>query len=113
MTHLGADSCDVFLCFYVLELVATPEYGERILHIARDLLAAGGLALIQIKYNDGRWRTRPRRRGYRTGLAEMTTYPIHGFWELADSCGLKPELVQLVPRNELDQRYAYFLLSRS
>jgi SAM-dependent methyltransferase len=105
-------TCDLFLCFYVFELIPSPEYGERLLRIARDVLASGGLAIIQIKYDDGRFRTRPRRRGYRRGVAEMTTYPIAAFWQLAERCGLRPETVELVPRNELDERYAYFLLSR-
>ncbi|HEU5469737.1 MAG TPA: class I SAM-dependent methyltransferase [Actinophytocola sp.] len=104
--------CDIFLCCYVFELIPTPEYGERLLRIARDLLAPGGLALIQIKYDDGTFWTRPRRRSYRSGVAQMTTYPIATFWELAQRCGLIPESVELVPRNELDSRYAYFLLSK-
>lgn len=106
------ESCDIFLCFYVFELIPTPEYGERLLRIARELLAPGGLALVQVKYDAGRWSTRPRRRAYRSGLAEMTTYPIASFWELAEACGLQPEAIRLVPKNELDERYAYFLLSR-
>lgn len=105
-------ACEVFLCFYVLELVPTPEYGARLLRIARDLLTPGGLALVQIKYSDGRWSTRPRRRAYKSGLADMTTYPIEGFWQLAEECGLTPRHVELVPRNELDERYAYFTLTR-
>lgn len=103
--------CDVFLCFYVFELIPTPAYGERLLRIARELLAPGGLALVQIKYDTGRWRTKPRRRSYRSGLAEMTTYPIDSFWELATKCGLTPHAVRLVPRNELDERYAYFFMT--
>ncbi|MFE0021150.1 class I SAM-dependent methyltransferase [Amycolatopsis sp. NPDC059021] len=104
--------CDVFLCFYVFELIPSPEYGERLLRIARELLAPGGLALIQIKYGTRRWRTKPRRRSYATGLAEMTTYPIDAFWQLAEASGLVPKAVQLVPKDELDERYAYFLLTR-
>lgn len=104
--------CDIFLCFYVFELIPTPEYGERLVRIARELLAPGGLALIQIKYDEGRWRTRPRRRSYRSGLADMTTYTVPRFWQLVADNGLTPELVELVPRNELDERYAYFLASR-
>lgn len=103
--------CDLFLSFYVFELIPTPEYGARLLRIARELLVPGGIALIQVKYDDGRWSSRPRGRGYRRGLADMTTYPIAAFWELAVACGLQPETVQLVPRNELDRRYAYYLLS--
>lgn len=110
--ELIGPGCDIFLCFYVFELVPSPEYGERLLLIARDLLAPGGLALIQIKYDEGRFWTRPRRRAYRSGVADMTTYPIPEFWQLAVKCGLRPESVELVPKNELDERYAYFLLSR-
>jgi polysaccharide pyruvyl transferase WcaK-like protein/SAM-dependent methyltransferase len=103
---------DLFLCTYVFELIPTPEYGARLLRIAQQLLAPGGLAMVQIKYDDGRWSSRPRRRAYRTGVAEMTTYGIAPFWELAQRCGLTPHRVELVPRDELDERYAYFLLSR-
>ncbi|VVJ17664.1 Uncharacterised protein [Amycolatopsis camponoti] len=103
---------DLFLCFYVFELIPSPEYGARLLRIAEQLLGSGGAALIQIKYTTGTWRTRPRRRAYRTGLAEMTTYTVPEFWELATACGLTPHSVQLVPRNELDERYAYFLLTK-
>ncbi|HEX6358057.1 class I SAM-dependent methyltransferase [Actinophytocola sp.] len=109
---LVGGQCDVFLCFYVFELIPTPEYGERILRIARDLLAPGGLALIQVKYDDGRWSTKPRRRSYATAVAAMTTYPISSFWQLAQSCGFTPQMIHLVPRNQLDERYAYFLLSK-
>ena len=68
-----AGSCDVFLCVYVFELIPSPEYGERILRIARDILAPGGLALVQIKYDTGSWRTRPRRLSYRFSPGNTTT----------------------------------------
>jgi hypothetical protein len=103
--------CDVFLCFYVFELITSQEYGLRLLRIARQMLTDDGLALIQVKYDTGSFRTRSRRRGYGRGLADMTTYRIDTFWQLARACGLTPEVVHLVPQNELDERYAYFLLS--
>lgn len=106
------DPCDIFLSFYVFELVPTPEYGERLLRIAHQLLTPGGLALIQIKYETGRWRTKPRRRAYRRRLADMTTYRIDEFWQLAERCGFSPQAIHLVPENEIDQRYAYYFLRR-
>lgn len=109
---LIAGPCEVFLSFYVFELIPTPEYGERLLRIARDLLVPGGLAMIQVKYDDGRWRSKPRRRSYKTGVAAMTTYGIPEFWQMAERNGLTPEAIELVPENELDKRYAYFLLSK-
>jgi SAM-dependent methyltransferase len=112
VTRSNVGQCDIFLCFYVFELIPTPEYGERILRIAHELLTPGSLALIQIKYDDGRLLTRPRRRSYVTALADMTTYSIPSFWQLAEKCGFVPEMVYLVPKNELDERYAYYFLTR-
>ena len=105
--------CDVFVSFYVFELLPTPEYGQRILRIAAQLLAPDGHALVQIKYDNGTWRTRARRRNYRFGVGDMTTYPIAQFWEMAADCGLEPQSVWLRPRDELDERYAYFHLRKA
>lgn len=106
------EQADVFVCFYVFELIPTPEYGARLLRIAHQVLKPGGLALIQIKYDDGRFASRPRRRSYRRELASMTTYRIDAFWQLCTDVGFTPVTVELVPRNELDARYAYFTLLR-
>jgi hypothetical protein len=105
--------CDLFLCFYVLELVPSQEYGLRLPRIAHDVLTDDGLALVQIKYSTRSWRTLPRRRHYRAHLADMTTYPIDEFWVAAERCGLRPEAVHIVPKNALDEHYAYFLMTRS
>jgi 2-polyprenyl-3-methyl-5-hydroxy-6-metoxy-1,4-benzoquinol methylase len=103
--------CDLFLCLYVFEALPTPEYGLRVLKIAADLLEPTGHAFIQIKYRTG-WRTASRRRSYRSStLPTMTSYRIEEFWNAAMRCGLRPQLIHLVPRNALDERYAYFLLS--
>ena len=104
--------CEVFLSFYVFELLPSPEYGRRILRIAAELLAPGGHVLVQVKYDDGTWRTRSRRWSYSFGVGDMTTYPIARFWEMATECGLEPESVRLRPRDELDERYAYFHLRK-
>jgi hypothetical protein len=42
----------------------------------------------------------------------MTTYPIDEFWCAAQRHGLVPQAVHLVPANALDERYAYYLLTR-
>ena len=106
--------CDLFLCTYVFELIPTPEYGRRLLEIALRLLRPGGVALIQIKYETSESRTKARRWGYRFNLANMTTYPIDGFWELAAEVGFEPKALTLQPKQPLvhDERYAYFLLER-
>jgi hypothetical protein len=95
----------------VLELVPTQAYGLRLIRIAYHLLGPGGQAFVQIKYATGSWRTRPRRRSYRSDVAG-NTYRIEDFWTAMAGIGFRPEAVALVPENDLDERYAYFLLSK-
>lgn len=105
--------CDLWTSFYVLELVPSPEYGLRLMRIAYDMLTPGGLAFVQIKYDTGSWRTRSRLRGYRQSTAaSFTTYRIDEFWTAMSAIGFTPEAVYLVPENDLDSRYAYYLLRK-
>jgi hypothetical protein len=106
------ESCDVFLCLYVLELTAGPEEALRILRIAERVLVGGGLALIQVKYHTADAETRGYRRNYRRNVSSMTTFGIDEFWLHAAECGLVPRLVTLVPENRLDSRYAYYALTK-
>ncbi|MDX3929883.1 MAG: class I SAM-dependent methyltransferase [Shinella sp.] len=108
------EACDLFLCTYVFELIPSPEYGQRLLKIAHHLLHPGGLAIIQIKYETHESHTRTRRWGYRSNIANMTTYPIEVFWQLTEEVGFKPQSVSLRPKDDLvhDERYAYFVLEK-
>jgi 2-polyprenyl-3-methyl-5-hydroxy-6-metoxy-1,4-benzoquinol methylase len=106
--------CDLFLCIHVFEILPTPEYGLRLLSIARDLLAPGGMAMIQIRYIGQSWDSRPKRFGYNRFLASMTSYRIEEFWAEAERCGLKPRAVSLMPWQPLIENgnYAYFFLTK-
>jgi SAM-dependent methyltransferase len=106
--------CDLFLSTYVFELLPTPEYGLRVLAIAFDLLADGGLAIIQVKFARDNWSSRPKRFGYRYNFPSMTTYRIEEFWDRARDIGFLPHAVKLVPEAPLNQNgdYAYFLLQK-
>ena len=104
---------DVFLSYYVFELLPNPRSGERILECAWRILRPGGLAMIQIKYGDGRWSHRSRMRSYASSFAHMTTWRPDEFHLLASSVGFEPISVEFLPVDELgDVRYAYFLLRR-
>jgi SAM-dependent methyltransferase len=105
--------CDVFISTYVFELVPTPDYGIRILRIAHELLAPGGIAIIQIKYEGGA-KTRSRTWAYAKNLAWNATYRIEDFWQAAQRCGFMPKMVTLQPKQLLvnDRNYAYFLLQK-
>ena len=105
--------CDLFLCTYVFEVLPGPEYGIRILGIAHQLLAPGGMAIVQIKYNDD-WKTRSRMWDYAKNLAWHATYRIDEFWQAAERRGFIPKMVTLVPTQTQinDRNYAYFLLTK-
>jgi len=110
---LGREStCQVFLCFYVVELTAGPEEALRILDAAQRLLIDGGMAMIQVKYHSTDTTTRGRGRDYRRNLANMTTFAIDDFWIQAARHGLTPRLITLVPQNRFDERYAYYALTK-
>lgn len=66
---------------------------------------------ISCQYATCSWRTMTRRRDYRRAVAGCT-YRIEEFWTAMTGVGFCPEAVALVPRNDLDERYAYFLLSK-
>ena len=102
---------DLFISTYVFELLPTPEYGIRVLTIARELLAPGGMAIVQIKYRD-KWRTASRTWNYAKNIAWHATYKIEEFWMATEQCGFIPKMLTLVPRQPLinDRNYAYFLL---
>jgi SAM-dependent methyltransferase len=108
------EPCDLFLCTYVFELLPSQAYAKRIVELAFQLLRPGGCAMIQIKYSTAESWTKPRMWGYQYNVANMTTFPIDGFWELAKEVGFEPLALTLQPRQELvgDERYAYFFLRR-
>ncbi len=104
--------CDLFFSTYVFECLPSPEYGIRVLRIAHKLLIPGGMAMIQVKYNDTSWKTESRRWDYGSNLAWNATYRIEEFWSAAEECGFTSKMVTLVPHQPLvsDRNYAYFLL---
>jgi SAM-dependent methyltransferase len=107
-------SCDLFISTYVFELLPTPEYGIRVLRIAYELLATGGIAMIQIRYSEGNSKTRSRAWNYARNLARNATYRIEDFWQASEQCGFTPKMVALQPQQPLvnDRNYAYFLLQK-
>jgi len=113
-TKLIQGPCQLLISTYVFELLPTPEYGLRVLRIAHELLAPGGIAMIQIKYNEGNWNTKSKRWAYVKNLAWNATYRIEEFWRAAEECGFTAQMVTLLPLQPLvnDRNYAYFLLQK-
>jgi SAM-dependent methyltransferase len=106
---------DLFLCTYVFEIFPSVEYGLRVLRLAHRLLADDGTALIQIRYSNGSWETRPRRFSYRRNLLNMATYSLEQFWTEAERIGFNPLAATLIPHDELTgtTHYAYVLMAKT
>lgn len=106
---------DVFICTYVFELLPGKLYGERVLRVAHGLLRPGGLAIIQIRYDDGSERSNQKKSNYFRHAARFTSYRIDEFWNLTARLGFDPEFVSLVPARTPEYSgdlYAYFALTR-
>lgn len=107
----AGDGYDFFLSAYVFELIPSQAYGERILRIAHQLLRPGGLALVQIRYDDGSERSTQKSRDYFRDSTRFTSYRIEQFWATLENIGFVPEFVWLA-RNQTDEfsgdLYAYF-----
>lgn len=107
----AGDGYDLFLCTYVFELIPSREYGERILAIACSMLRPGGLALVQIRYDDGTERSSQKQLDYFSNSTRFTSYRIDEFWTRLQKVGFVPEFVWLAPAQSDEfsgDLYAYF-----
>lgn len=106
-----AGAVDLFVCFYVLELVPRREHADQIARIAFETLCPDGAAIIQTKYA----RSAPQGpvwRSYHQDLANSVVIDVAEFWECLETIGFEVKYVELVPRNALDRNYAYYFATR-
>lgn len=102
---------DLFYCLYVIELLPTKAYVERVISIAAEMLRPGGLAFLQFKYTTSDWESQTKRWNYAGNPSNMVSFWPDEFWILCEKHGLKPQVLKLQPWQPLvtDQRYAYVL----
>lgn len=111
------EPCQLFLCTYVYQVLPGVDYANRVTAIAHQVLAPGGLAIIQTKFSDGPSIGRSRNANYRRYAVDFTAYPIHEFWQVAERIGFEPLYVSLLPPGEAryphtSSSYAYFFLQK-
>jgi SAM-dependent methyltransferase len=99
---------DFFLSTAVYQHFPSRSYGIRVIRIAHRLLTDNGIALIQIRYDDGDRAHRPKTRNYADQALSFTTWTIEEFWGVAADCGFAPLAVKL----DTDVKYAYFFLKK-
>lgn len=106
--ELVEEPVDFFLSTAVYQHFPSKEYGIRVTELAAGLLGDGGVALIQIRYDDGSPRLKAKKSNYEKNVVTFTSYEIHEFWQIAIDVGMEPLAVSLDPK----VAYAYFFLKK-
>jgi hypothetical protein len=88
---------DFFLSTAVFQHFPGKAYGAEVVRIAHRLLASPGIALIQIRYDDGSEILQPKRRDYAKNAVTFTSYRIDEFWQIASDAGFEVLSVALSP----------------
>jgi len=80
----------------------------RVLKVAHALLKDGGVALVQVRYDDLTPFYRPKRRDYRENAIQSSSYRIDEFWRFSEESGFLPLFLSLEPK----VNYAYFFMCK-
>jgi SAM-dependent methyltransferase len=103
-------SVDLFLCFYVLELVPRETHALEIVQLAYKFLRPGGAAIIQTKYKRSAPKPPPWA-SFSRDLANSYIVGVPDFWDFLTATGFDVHYVELVPRDRLDRHYAYYFVT--
>jgi methylase of polypeptide subunit release factors len=117
--HIGAESfgpintviqspLDFFLSTAVFQHFPGKGYGKKVLGIVFDMLRQGGLAIIQIRYEDQAKSFKSKKRDYKANAITFTSYQLEEFWQQAELAGFDPCYLKLMP----ETNYAYFFLRK-
>ena len=82
---------DLFLSTAVFQHFPSREYGAEVLRVVRRVMSPGGLGYVQIRFDDGKERYRPKSLAeYRERHITATSYSLSDFWALLVDSGFKP-----------------------
>jgi hypothetical protein len=99
---------DFFLSTAVFQHFPSQEYGIKVTRLAFHLLKDEGVAIIQIRYDDGSDILKSKQRDYARNAITFTSYPVHEYWQIALESGFTPLAVIL----DTEPCYAYYLLRK-
>jgi len=99
---------DFFLSTAVYQHFPSRSYGIKVTRIAHRLLTDKGIALIQIRYDDGDRAHRSKTRNYADQALSFTSWTIEEFWAVVADCGFEPLAVSL----DTYAKYAYYFLKK-
>ena len=103
-----AKPLDFFLCTAVYQHFPSRSYGQRVTKTAHALLGENALALIQIRYDNGKNKLGPKVGGYARNAIHYTIYRQKEFSALVERAGFEILDILLDP----EPSYAYYLLQK-
>lgn len=99
---------DFFLCTAVYQHFPSRSYGQRVTKTAHSMLKEGALALIQIRYDNGKKKIGPKVGGYAKNAIHYTTYRQKEFSSLVQRAGFEILDILIDP----EPSYAFYLLQK-
>jgi SAM-dependent methyltransferase len=99
---------DFILSTAVFQHFPSQSYGLEVLSILHQLLAPGGMAIVQTRYDDGSEELGCKDRDYQRNVITFTSYTIADFWHACGCAGFRPASVVLHP----EPCYAYYWLCK-
>ncbi|HPL62611.1 MAG TPA: class I SAM-dependent methyltransferase [Syntrophales bacterium] len=90
LSGISAASVDFSVSFAVFQHFPSPEYSLEVLRTMRDLLRDGGFGLVQVRYDDGSEKFRPKRGDYTRNFITMTSFRNGEFESMIRKAGLEP-----------------------
>jgi hypothetical protein len=82
---------DLFCSTAVFQHFPSQEYGADVLRAVRQIMAPDGLGYVQIRFDDGTERYRPKKLAeYRERHITANSYPLSAFWDLLRDTGFAP-----------------------
>lgn len=85
---------DVFVSHATFPHLPSREYGERVLRVAHAAMRPGGVAYVQMRFDDGRPRfaAKPLTE-FDVGYMRMTSWPLTDFWDMLSAIGFEVSAV--------------------
>jgi SAM-dependent methyltransferase len=99
---------DFFMSVAVFQHFPNQEYGEKIVTIASQLLKTGGIALIQIRYDDGSEKYVAKSQDYYQNVITFTSYTLDTFSIILERNGF--EILEIIKKEE--NNYGFFYLRK-
>jgi cyclopropane fatty-acyl-phospholipid synthase-like methyltransferase len=109
LQKIPPEQCDFFLCTSVFQHMPGKEYAVKVLKTAYYLLKQNGLAIIQIRFDDGREKSTSHNSDYQKNALHFTSFYLPEFWYINQKLiKLNPKRIEL----KLQASYAYFFLKK-